>query len=351
MIKRKGIWVATSKTLEELDRSMNDLIKMGVDELYLLVKNSGGTLYPSKVCPQPKELKGKDLVTPVIKKARSLGLKVHAWIVSLNNSNEEFIEKHKDWYVVNKLGERCTEKPPYVPHYKWLCPSRPEVKEFLADLFLEVAGNFDVDGVHFDYIRLPDIILPAGIRPRYPGVPKEEVFKPQYDFCYCENCRRLFEEEYGVDPIKLEYSDPLYGVWFKWRTERITEVVKYVYSKVKKYDPSLEVSAAVFATPNLAYKYVFQDWPTWGIDLYNPMIYHKYYEQDVEWIGTAVREGVIRGVKVSAGILLGFMETKEQLSRAIEVADENGAVGVTLFVYPPPRPELIEWTHEVLKKY
>jgi len=51
----------------------------------------------------------------------------------------------------------------------------------------------------------------------------------------------------------------MYGKWYKWRTDRITEIVKYVYKNVKNYDLSVEVSAAVFATPKLAYEYAFQD--------------------------------------------------------------------------------------------
>ncbi|RLE82929.1 MAG: Tat pathway signal protein [Thermoprotei archaeon] len=349
---RKGAWVSTLGLHRQIgiEKAIKELKDMGIEEVYIIVVNSGGALYPSKVRPSLPQVGGKDLITPLVKEARKADLRVHAWIVSLNFHQEDFMKRNKYLYVVNKLGISCIEKPPYVDHYKWLCPSRPQVRENLVDTFLEIAERFDVDGLHFDYIRLPDIILPKGIRGRYPGVPKEEVLKPEFDYCYCNVCRSLFKEEKGLDPIAIPYDDPNYQIWFKWRADRITDIVRYVCKKVKLYDSSLEVSAAVFATPSLAYRYVFQDWPNWGLDLYNPMIYHKYYEKPVEWIGEAVKEGVRSGARISAGILIGFMESFEELYRGFKLALENGAVGITVFVYPPPRSELKDWVKKAFKE-
>ena len=350
---RKSVWLALSNVYRTIgyEKALKQLFDAGIEEVYPIVATGGGTFYPSKYRPQHKEFEGKDIVTPFVKEAKKHGIKVHPWIVCMNFSHPKYVEQHKDLYVVSKEGVSCIDSPPYVPYYKWLCPSREENKENLANIFVEVASNFDVDGVHFDYIRLPDVILPKGLRSKYEGVPDEDVILPKFDFCYCNVCRRLFKEEYGVDPMKLKIVEPMYGKWFRWRADRITEIVKYVYRKVKNYDSSIEVSAAVFATPKLAYEYVFQDWPSWDIDLYNPMIYHKYYAHDHTWIGDAVREGVLKGVNLSAGMLIGFFEAKEHVAEAVKLSEENGAVGVTFFVYPPPRPELVEWIKESLKPY
>ncbi len=348
---RKAAWVSLPRIYREnMEKYLEKLLDIGIDETYVIVSQGSGAIFPSKVKPQIEEFRGKDPLKEYIGICRRLGIKIYTWIVSLNLPNNEFIEKHRDLYVVNKLGISCIDNPPYVPYYKWLCPSRDEVKTFLTQHFLEIAENYDVDGLHFDYIRLPDILLPRGIRSRYEGVPLEDKILPQYDFCYCNVCREKYMEERGIDPIKLDYSDEEYSRWFKWRADRITDIVKNVYKSVKNFDSSLEISAAVFATPSLAYKYVFQEWPKWGLDLYNPMIYHKYYNENVDWIGTAVKEGVKEGVKISAGILVGFMESREEMYRGFKAAIDNGAIGVTIFVYPPPRPELCDWIKYSLKK-
>jgi len=349
---RKGTWIHIPKTFSEADfeKAAKDLADIGFNEVYLIVSGGHGTLYPSEVRPQPPNLKGKDLVSPFVRELKKAGLKVHAWIISLNLPNEEFVQKHRDWYVVNKEGVSCVDSPPYVQYYKWLCPTREEVRENLKSLFLEIAEKFDVDGLHFDYIRLPDILLPKALRRRYEGVPEEDVLQPRFDYCYCKVCRGKFMDEYGVDPIELKYIEPLYGKWFKWRSDRITSLVKEICRAVKNYDSSLEVSAAVFATPKLAYEYVFQNWTMWGIDHYNPMIYHEMYGEPSTWIGEAVREAALKGVNVCAGILVNFMKSREETIRAFKLAKENGGIGVTVFVYPFPRPELRGWVKAALKE-
>lgn len=348
---RKMTWLSTVNAYKiGYEKAIKELRHMKIDEIFMLSVSNSGSLYPSKVRPQPKELKNKDFLTPFIKLAHKEGMKIHAWIVTMNFSNEEFIREHKSLYTVNKLGVSCIDDPPYVKHYMWLCPSNEEVVNNVIDLFLEVASKFDVDGLHFDYIRYSDLILPKGLRNKYEGVPQEEVILPRFDYCYCQHCRSLFKKEYKVDPMNLKYLEPLYGAWFKWRSQKIANLVKQVYSKIKKYDNKLEVSAAVFATPELAYRYVLQDWPSWKIDFYNPMIYHKYYMKPSSWIGEAVKEGVLRGVKVNAGIFIGFMESKEELVNSFLNAINNGATGICTFVYPPPRPELKEWVRKAFNE-
>ena len=349
---RKAIWLSTLSSYAKigLPKVIEHMKFMDLDEVYLIVSESIGTLYPSNVRPMVPQLRGKDIINPFIKELHKVDIKVHAWIVTLLFNNEEFIKKHKDWYVVNKLGISCIDKPPYIESYKWLCPSREEVVNHVVDLFSEVVEKYDVDGVHFDYIRYPDILLPRGIRKRYENVPLEDIVKPEFDYCYCSTCCSKFESEFGINPRNLKYFEYYYGVWFKWRTDKVTNLVKQVYEKVKRYDSSIEVSAAVFPTPKIAYEYVLQNWTIWGLDHYNPMIYHRYYEKTYKWIGEAVRESVLRGLKILAGIHLYHIGSKRELLESVRDALLNGAVGICIFVYPPPSMEYIKWVSEVFKE-
>ncbi len=348
---RRRIWVNLSALLERgIEEGVKDISSAGFEELLLLVSSGDGAFFNSHVRPSKPGYRASSSVEEVIREARKAGLKVHAWIVTLKFSNEDFVKKHPGWYVVNRLGESSAERPPYVKHYKWLCPRKPGVVEFVGNFFVEVASEFDLDGLHFDYIRLPDIILPKGLRAKYPEAPRRESYVPRFDFCYCCSCRRLFESETGVDPMEIGYEDPLYQRFFRWRVDGVSRLVEKVYKAVKDVDAGLEVSAAVFPTPSIAYRYVFQNWPEWPLDLYDPMIYHRYYEKDIEWIGEAVREAVSMNAPVSAGIFLGFMEGPEDVYRAFKLAMDNGAEGITVFVYPPRKPESMEWVREAFKQ-
>lgn len=79
-------------------------------------------------------------------------------------------------------------------------------------------------------------------------------------------------------------------LWKKFRENQITQIVKMLSQRVKKRGKI--VSAAVFATPHLARKFVRQNWPTWPLDYVFPMIYHEFYNQSIDWILDASRQGV-----------------------------------------------------------
>lgn len=107
------------------------------------------------------------------------------------------------------------------------------MRDNLTDLLIEIISKYEVDGVHLDYIRFPDVILPKALRSKYEGVPSEEIILPKFDYCYCAVCRDGFEKDFGVNPMKLRILEPAYGKWFGWRARKITELVKFVYRKVK----------------------------------------------------------------------------------------------------------------------
>ena len=77
------------------------------------------------------------------------------------------------------------------------------------DSMLEVLQNYDVEGLHFDYIR-------------YPGP----------DYCYCDGCRTRFEQETGNTvtdwPADVRAGGPLEDEFLPWRRLQITELVEAV---------------------------------------------------------------------------------------------------------------------------
>ncbi len=86
------------------------------------------------------------------------------------------IKEHPDWYNVNAKGESASDKPAYVDYYKFLDPARPEVREFVRDTVRELAAIPGLTGVHLDYIRHPDAILPSGLWSKY-GIVQDKVYR------------------------------------------------------------------------------------------------------------------------------------------------------------------------------
>jgi hypothetical protein len=73
----------------------------------------------------------------------------------------------------------------------WLNYNRPEVRQFIGDIAVELVEEYDLDGIHFDYTR-------------YPG--------PEWGFDPYST--QVFAGESGIDPDVLRYTElPAYGTF------------------------------------------------------------------------------------------------------------------------------------------
>ena len=53
-------------------------------------------------------------------------------------NRRELLDKHPDWYAVNRKGESCHDKPAYVDYYRFLCPNHQGVAEYLAEDYVKL---------------------------------------------------------------------------------------------------------------------------------------------------------------------------------------------------------------------
>ena len=96
-----------------------------------------------------------------------------------------------------------------------------------------------------------------------------------------------------------------------------------------------KLSAAVFPTPAIAKKLVRQEWTKWDLDAVFPMMYHSFYEKDIEWLELATREGekALQGkFPLYSGLFIPAIPP-EKLSLAVDYAENGGAQGICLFSY------------------
>jgi uncharacterized lipoprotein YddW (UPF0748 family) len=263
--------------------------------------------------------------------AKAAGLEIHAWIIALNHRSGETKKNHPEWFTVSRDGRSTATYQPYVDYYSWLCPSRVEVREFLSERVNRLAGIDGLDGVHLDYIRHSDVILPVGLWSKYDLVQDREY--PEFDFCYCDVCREQFKESEGIDPLELE-DPPGNDAWLQFRYDSVTRLVNELALITKNHQTML--TAAVFPTPEIAKKLVRQDWVNWNLDAIFPMIYHNFYEKEIPWIETATREGTeaLKGrIPLYSGLFIPAL-TPDTISEAIQYAVKGGAAGVTFFSEP-----------------
>ncbi|MCC5874676.1 MAG: family 10 glycosylhydrolase, partial [Candidatus Sumerlaeia bacterium] len=103
-----------------------------------------------------------------------------------------------------------------------LDPGIPEVREYVFNVYMDIVRNYDIDGLHFDYIRL--IQSNSGYHP---------IAKQRFQ----EETGWNFDTENTGNPGTLE------NAWNLWRRDQLNLLVEEVYDQVMIENPWVNVSA------------------------------------------------------------------------------------------------------------
>ena len=245
-------------------------------------RTRGDVLYRSAIEPFNAILTGSvgqdpgyDPLAFAVEECHRRGMECHAWFVTLPLGSR----KH-----VNSLGAQSVrrKKPAICAPYKseyFLNPGHPDTRLYLKGLVEEIVKRYDVDGVHFDYLRYPER---AGNR-----FPDLQLFR-----------------RYGQGRTLAQ-----------WRRDNISEIVRTLYRSVKALKPWVKVSSSPVGkyndTPRYssrgwnAFQTVHQDVQGWlgeGIqDQIYPMLYFRddhFYPFALDWQENANGRHVVPGLGI-----------------------------------------------------
>lgn len=331
--KKVWAWMSGKTTIstDKWDHYFSEASNAGIDAIIL--ECHGG--YPEVMGDSTsfRDSAAIYIIETALQYSQKYDIELHAWIWTTNRTEMSLRNAHPEWYQVNAQGESCLDIKLYGrEHYRWLCPSRPETTQYLKERVSELAQIEGLAGVHLDFIRYPDAILPYGLHESR-NVVQDKVY-PLWDFCYCEVCRAKFKELSGVDPIDLE--DPTSNEeWMQYRWDALANMASEVAAQIKAHGKVS--SAAVFASPEESKKLVRQDWANFkNVDVFLPMIYHKFYGWEDESVLRATREGVEalktagnQGV-LTSGLFVGHVPV-DRISEFFGYARDGGSTGVCLF--------------------
>jgi len=293
-----------------------------LEQMFVKLKETGvtGIMYQCSL----------DHYADAVKLAHKHGLELHAWQTILRRYDDQLLSEHADWYTVSRDGKSTAEHPPFVDYYKWLCPTKPEVRNYLTKLVEDLAEVPNIDGVHLDYIRHSDVILARDLWDVY-GIVMDKEYA-EYDFCYCDDCVARYKEETGEDASAFGDAAPDNEKWRQFRYDMVTETVdqltKAVHAKGGK------INAAVFPTPTISKTLVRQEWNKWALDAYYPMNYNSFYREGIAWVEQACVEGVaaLQGrAPLYSGLYMPAFETTDEFKQAIQASKKGGANGVSIF--------------------
>lgn len=317
-------WVTTDirKSSDDWKREFAFMRESGIHAIIPEVVSSRYAFYASKHLPVHSEW--LEVILPL---AKAEGLEVHAWMWTMICNIEKIYKEHPEWYIVNGNKQSILEKPAYVEWYRFLCPSRPEPIKFITARVNELAEYTELDGIHLDYIRYPEVIIAESLQKKY-GITQDREY-PEFDYCYCEVCRAAFKEKTGLDPLYLK--EPAESLeWKQYRYDTINNLVNNkILPIAHKHNKAL--TAAVFPPDNCLN--VRQQWSNWKIDAFLPMLYNSFYNEDVDWIKTQTEKGIKqieKSIPLYSGLFIPELNP-ENLARAIEGSISGGAEGIVLF--------------------
>lgn len=270
-------------------------------------------------------------VEKAFRSAKRHGLEAHRWMWTMNRG--DILARHPEMAAVSRSGKATDKNPPYVDYYRWMCPTYPGLADTLSKEVENQCKKDYIDGIHLDYVRYCDAVLAVSLWKVYGIEQKEE--HPEYDYCYCERCRKAYADSHnGVDPLTMKFPDQS-NSWRAFRYQQVVNVVEKLTATAHHYKKP--ISAAVFPTPEIARKLVRQDWVRFPIDAVFPMTYNTFYDEQVSWIKTAVKECVdFTGSKkpIYSGLFLEGFKDLDELREGVRMAIEGGASGVSLYAQP-----------------
>lgn len=298
------------------ERSAKELASAGVNIILPNMAWAGVAHYPSKILPQSKIFtQYGDQIAQCVEAAHKHGLEVHVWKITWNleGAPKEFVEKIR--------AEGRTQVSATGQALNWLCPSHPKNVLLELESSLEIVTNYDVDGIHLDYIR-------------YPGS----------HACYCAGCRQRFvlatrlqidEWPAAVLPKTGTHSEK----YIEWRAQQITRLVRMLHKRLRAADPKIKISAAVFGWYPGCIASIGQDWIAWAkagyVDFVCPMNYTESTDYFTELLvnqlalmpkDVAIYPGI--GATASNSLL-----TPDAVVEQIYVSRNLGASGWTIFDY------------------
>lgn len=322
----RGVWLTNinSDVLFErhrLAKAIQRLQELNFNTLYPTVWNWGYTLYPSRVAKQEigrsldptPGLQRRDILQEIVKQGHQRGMSVIPWFEFgfMAPADSELANRHPTWLTSRRGGTQIWQEGPH--KRVWLNPLHPEVQQFIQDLVVEIVSNYDVDGIQFD-----------------------DHFGFPADFGYDTFTVDLYQREHGGQTPPANPHDP---VWVRWRTDKVTALMRRLFAAIKDIKPECIVSVA----PNpweFSYSDSLADWKSWEREgLIEELVLQVYRNDESHFIAELEQPEVQKArshIPVSIGILTGLKDQMipvRQIQNQVAAVRQQGLAGVSFFYY------------------
>ncbi len=320
--KIHGMWFRPPDNAEELLESLENMRYMGINTIFIETYYHSWTIYPGQKSVQRPEFLGWDPLKLTMDFAHEHEMEVHAWIEVFYAFNPDYLDgtmgpvltQNSDWLLKSNHADNHMAEDGKL----FLNPAHPGVQNYLIDMMKELVENYDVDGVHLDYIRYP-------------------VHTDEKKFGYGEISLERFSEEMGYENMEFSLDDPdVQKDFATWKKLTVTRFVERVTEELKVVDKDNQLSAAIFPSyavdPESLQK--FQDWAAWVkgdmLDFITPMCYAPNRDKRRQEIRESLE---ISKIPVVIGLAINHVKSTQDVEMLIQDGLTEGSAGIAWFAY------------------
>ncbi len=312
-VELRGVW-ACDRVEGGWEQALRNLGEANLNAVFPYVASGAAAYYPSSVLPECRDGVDGDPLAEMVRWGKQYGVQVHPRVLgffAMGATNELRAALKQQGRMARSPGGSSRN---------WLCPSNHKNRLRILQTVLELATEYHVDGVQFDYLRY--------------------AWKDQ---CVCATCHERFEAETGIK-VPNWPREVLHGglrqEFFQWRREKLTSLLRTVRQKLKDEAPGCALSAAVFINWESHRDTFGQDWKAWIdedlVDFVCPMNYTGDLEKFAGWLEKQERWA---GDKAPVAAGIGpFADTDSRIDPQgvldeIQIARKLGCEGFVIFNY------------------
>jgi len=329
------------KTAESVREFVAKCKRANIDTIVMLIKGMAGEIYwKSKKFPQAiaKGYESFDVLEHLVREAHAQGIKVDAWLVDFAEGERgAAFREHPEWAMLNPDGTTTASESLGVAKrhygYVWMCPARRPgyTDQWLLPMIEEIATNYAVDSIHHDYVRYPGDVAPDS-------------------YCFCDYClkhipryamlsyetgtQERFKVKHSQERIEANWSDvtmlppdwqqrdrremadyilnghtipggppDMRYYFYDYRAHQIDTFVREAHERIKKINPRIGISAAIFKNPIQSSRFIGQRWHEWSrwVDVYMPMTYRSFFVGDMQAYEDHLAETTARQIEWTRG--------------------------------------------------
>ena len=258
----RGVWIATVANIdwpsapglpaeiqkEEFRRILDQHRQTGINAVFVQVRPAADALYAKSREPWSEWLTGSQGKSPqpfydplrfMIEEAHRRGMELHAWFnpyraafkASARVAPDHITRRKPEWFF-NYAGKKLFN------------PGIPEVRDYIVQVIMDVARNYDIDGVHFD-----DYFYPYPARGEY--IPDAALYR-----------------RYSKDGLSLE----------DWRRQNVNLLIRELQDSLNHTKPYIKFGISPFGI----WKNLAQDFK--GSDTDGGASYSNQFADSRRWL-------------------------------------------------------------------